>query len=153
MQVSFFCFAEIRNQFFVGLEEFLILVGDQELKLLGELNLVQLHLDLNAFGVAFLVEVLIIAAQEGEVQVGVVECVHRHPLFSLKLYRSLAFAFLDQTFLLLHKILEGGQVQDLTFYLNLMILSANEVLILELDQAGSPQFIIIDLIVQEVFGL
>lgn len=75
LEVYFFCLGEIRDQLLVCLEEFLILIGDEQLKLLGELDLVQLHLDLYALGVALLVEVLIIAAQEREVQVGVVKCV------------------------------------------------------------------------------
>lgn len=98
-------------------------------------------------------EVLIIAAEEGEVQVRVIKCIDRDTLFSLVFNRCLSLAFFDQTFLLFHKIFKRSKVRDLTTNLDFFILSMNDILILEFNQTWTPQFLIVELIIQLVFRL
>lgn len=86
LKVGLLGLGEVGEQLLVGVEEFLVLVGDEQLELLRELDLVYIHADFYALGVAFLVEVLVVAAQKGEVQVRVVKCVDGDAFLAFVLY-------------------------------------------------------------------
>jgi hypothetical protein len=85
-------------------EKLLILVGNQQLKFLRELNLIDVHPNLNAFRVSLFVEVLIVAAEESEIEIGIIESVNGDLLFSIVLgcgCRYLPFTVICKTLPLL----------------------------------------------------
>lgn len=124
VQILFLLPDQQLQDLFILVQEVLLFIRNQQLELLRNLCVVDLHANLDALWVSFFSKILVVTSKEGEIKVRIIERINWDfsiPIVFRNSNWSFSFTLLDDR-LFVNKVLKGREEGNFSFYSNRFIL-------------------------------